>query len=108
MQKLNQQPGEREPPKALVTGWVRRSRDQDMFLCLSSAKKTEATLSAYKGKTLMQGIGYAIDRRDCEGNQVADEGLRAERSQEAVVPHELEGQREQVNDPLGSPGRRYD
>lgn len=60
-QKLNQQPGEREPPKAFVTGWVRRSRDQDMFLCLSSAKKTEATLSAYKGKTLMQGIGYAIE-----------------------------------------------
>lgn len=42
-----------------------------MFLYLSSAKKAEAILSAYKGKILMLGIGYTIDRRGCEGNQVA-------------------------------------
>lgn len=40
-----------------------------MFSYLSSAKKTEATLRVYKGKNLMQGIGYTGDRRGCEGNQ---------------------------------------
>lgn len=42
----------------------------------------------------MQGVGYTVDKRGCEGNQVAVRQPRAEQWQiEAVVPGGLGGRR---------------
>lgn len=39
-----------------------------MVLDLSATKEAEATLDVQEGKDLIQGVGYTVDKRGCEGN----------------------------------------